>query len=583
MDWGQDIKHFFKIGRDNSAKPTEHRHAGQSRKTIAEMTEEEREEAFRREIIAPVISHTDLDDQLDNEEKQLMFFPMAFLYRLTDVELNFPGWARGVARDYKGHDRSELDERLADLIEKRLNESGSVNLSPEHKSCIDDWTKYRIDRGQKAEHGSKLSGSSLSSHLEQLPLSHFFDEPPPPSAELETRWPFELPDIERISVNEELLQQQVEKLLNPSMSRVVKITQQVHECLGRFHRDVAAFGGQRPEEAPALAVVRELNDQAEIWFAGDVHADLLGFEAVMQTFNSEAQKDAKLIFLGDIVDRGVHDTEVVLSLWEQMMDSPGRYGWLAGNHDEGLRLSGDDRGFWSTVNPATFQDFLNDRLGTPEYRAFGDTFIKLVEGLPRALFLPGLLAAHGGFPHSDTWKKIKSFSELMETTCLSDFVWNRLAHSRKKRPNRSSSASTFGAEDFHGFRHICNERLDFPIEAMVRGHDHVSHQAERWERKGDVNRASYEGRILTVNTMSYNQLGDWMGMFTPVNPRAPTLARWRKGDILPTPVVVNLSAGLVNWYSPLCPRCNHPNRTGATQCENVAEKTIGRDICGESL
>ena len=117
------------------------------------------------------------------------------------------------------------------------------------------------------------------------------------------------------------------------------------------------------------------------------------------------------------------------------------------------------------------------------------------------------------------------------------------------------------------------KRLGIPIEGMVRGHDHVNAQSERWERREEVKRASYEGRILTINTMSHNQRGDWLGDHTPPNPRAPTLARWRQGELLPTPIIVDLSAELVNWYAPECPNCHHPNQTGATMCEREQCRT----------
>jgi hypothetical protein len=121
-----------------------------------------------------------------------------------------------------------------------------------------------------------------------------------------------------------------------------------------------------------------------------------------------------------------------------------------------------------------------------------------------------------------------------------------------------------------------------PIEGMVRGHDHVNERMERWERKTTVQRSSYEGRILTINALSFNQRRE-PGSHNPPNPRAPVLARWRLGQGLPTPVVVALPSDLVSWYAPTCPNCRQPNATGATTCTMVRPANGGERVCGVPL
>ena len=381
----------------------------------------------------------------------------------------------------------------------------------------------------------------------------------------------ELPEPKRIRIDglvAEQLKERIECLLAMTPSDALAITQEIGNDWKSFQRDFAAFGKNRPEEAPAIAVVREeeLACNDEIWVAGDVHADLLGFEAVLQAFKSQAEPNAKLIFLGDLIDRGLHDLQVVSSLLRYMHEEPGRYAWLVGNHDEGLQWNEEAKEFRSTVSPATFQEQLNEGNDT-ELTQFGAILTRIVKELPYALFLPRLLVAHGGFPLSDTWSELKSLADLTKRACLTDFVWNRWSDSKVKRPDRTSSSSEFTADDFHGFRRICKTNLGLTIKGMVRGHDHIQQNRERWERWEEVRKSSYEGRILTINTMSHNQRTDYLNpLFTKSNPRAPTLARWRSVDNFPTPMIVDLPKDLVSWYAPECPECLMPNETGNSTC-----------------
>ena len=82
----------------------------------------------------------------------------------------------------------------------------------------------------------------------------------------------------------EKLKKRGQGILAMTPGDALAITEKIGNDWKSFQRDFAAFGKNRPEEAPAIAVVREkeLACNDEIWIAGDVHADLLGFEAVMQ-------------------------------------------------------------------------------------------------------------------------------------------------------------------------------------------------------------------------------------------------------------------------------------------------------------
>ena len=388
-------------------------------------------------------------------------------------------------------------------------------------------------------------------------------EPPLPPAEV-----LPLPEPLVVHPDQQALGQRVRLLTaqrRPDEQR--DLFRSIRDDPAAFVRDHFAFGDQL--ETPVW-YPNDLEEGAEVWFAGDVHGDLLALEAVCTAFEVHREPDARLVFLGDLIDRGFHDQEVVLALWSRMREAPGTYGWIVGNHDVGLQYSQDRACFEASVAPAELADQLNANPDDPLLQEFGRAFVDAAALAPRAIFFPGLLAVHGGFPHRDSWEGLQERADLHTPDCLQDFVWNRLHRSKKRLPNRSSRTSSYGSEDFQGFRAVCAEKLGLEVRAMVRGHDHVHETVERWDRPEEVRKGSYEGRVLTINTLSHNQPGE-LNPYTPKNPRAPTLARWRVGEVLPIPVVVGLTAALVAEYTDPCPICQRPRAGTGGQCERHPE------------
>jgi hypothetical protein len=329
----------------------------------------------------------------------------------------------------------------------------------------------------------------------------------------------------------------------------------------RFLSERAAFATPACDPVPVLADA----PYDEVWFAGDVHGDLLGLECVFAAFEASSAARKALVFLGDLVDDGPHQTEVVVRVLGAMADAPGRIAWLSGNHDEGVRWS-PERGFTTTVSPGEYVDALNalsDEGDGAVPRRIGRLFAAFAARLPRALMLPGLLAAHGGFPHEDLLGTLETRADLGSPRCQKDFVWNRLAEGRIRIPNRASSGTSFGSENFAKFRAKAGE-LGAPIEWMVRGHDHIQETA-RWWRPAAVPRGSYEERILTLNSLAYTQARETNAFLQVTRHRWPTVARWVPGS-RPVPVVLTYDEALANWYAPPCTTCGRPNPTGAAKC-----------------
>ncbi|MEW5927381.1 MAG: metallophosphoesterase [Gemmatimonadota bacterium] len=258
----------------------------------------------------------------------------------------------------------------------------------------------------------------------------------------------------------------------------------------------------------------------EVWFVGDLHGDLLALETALQHVDrSGGGADARIVFLGDLFDDGVHAAEVVLRVFELVLDGPMRVTVVAGNHDEALAWA--DGGFRSTVLPSDFTDWLNASPDHPWAGRLGRLIERFFARAPRALFFPdGLLVAHGGIPHTDLHAALAESGDWNDPRVLQDFVWLR-AHprARKRIPNRTTRGSEFGREDFAAFTEAA-ALAGRPVKRMLRGHDHV-------EERFAVFPAWEAHPVLTINTLSHRLPREVFGPYE----RVPVVARWVRGEL----------------------------------------------------
>jgi hypothetical protein len=266
------------------------------------------------------------------------------------------------------------------------------------------------------------------------------------------------------------------------------------------------FDDCREERSREVAVVKmETAVPRELWVVGDLHADVLALANIIAYADSRSDQEcpAHFLFLGDFVDRGVHDHEALLLLFQLVMAHPERVCIVPGNHDIDLQFDGAAGRFRVTIEPAEYCEGLNEALkrDTPAGRErvhLAQAFIRFCAGRPKAVFLPdGTLFTHGGFPHTDVQKELATLADLCKPRCLDDFLWARIAESaRVKRPNRSSRGHEFGWDTLGQFARVAFERLDLPVKRLVRGHDHVT---DRWMEYPDY--ADNGVPVLTLNAM----------------------------------------------------------------------------------
>jgi hypothetical protein len=261
--------------------------------------------------------------------------------------------------------------------------------------------------------------------------------------------------------------------------------------------------------------------EGDVWFVGDLHGDLLALEAALQHIDrAEGGERARVVFLGDLFDDGRHAPEVVLRVFELILERPHwRVTVVAGNHDVALRE--EDGRFTSSVLPSDFTDWLNAHPDHPWAARLGRLIEAFFARAPRAIFFPdGLLATHGGVPHTDLHAELEAGGDWNDPRVLQDFVWLR-AHPRARRriPNRTTRGSEFGREDFEAFCDLAT-RLERPVARLVRGHDHV-------EERFAVYPTYVRNPVLTVNTMSHRLPREVFGPYE----RVPVVARRVRGEL----------------------------------------------------
>ena len=282
------------------------------------------------------------------------------------------------------------------------------------------------------------------------------------------------------------------------------------------------FDSDRTCSADKAIQVSHVGNTQPLWIIGDLHGDLLALEAALMLFRAHVQHGSvrsRIIFLGDFFDDEGFGLEVLLRVFEIILEDPSLVCVLAGNHDEALGHDGTK--FVSTVSPSDFSDFLNTQAGDEWIERAGMLAIEFFLSAPRALFFPdGLLVAHGGVPLTDLHSQLRESGEWNDPACLSDFVWTR-AHptARKKLPNRFSRGSQYGHEDFAAFCSLASD-LGRPVTSMVRGHDHVEERFAIYP--------NYGGHpLLTTVALSRRLPREFLGTYE----RVPSVALYKEGMV----------------------------------------------------
>lgn len=261
----------------------------------------------------------------------------------------------------------------------------------------------------------------------------------------------------------------------------------------------------------ACLTADEVGTLDQWFFIGDIHGDFFALHTLLR----EAERrhpDCRVVFLGDLVDRGDMPFECLFLLLDWGLRRPGRLAWIAGNHDIAFSIT-EQGTFKAMVSPAELLDVINrNDLFSGFRRQLGEFFVSVAQGLPRALLFPdGLLATHGGIPLVDLHAQGSAAQDkqtfmdwLNSPACLKDFTWTRIHRAPKKMPDRHSTGSQYGFRDFEAFCQLKPEW--FPVARMVNGHEHP--------RDGFARHSSYVVKpALTMLGLGFDEMRPMPGAY----------------------------------------------------------------------
>ena len=229
-----------------------------------------------------------------------------------------------------------------------------------------------------------------------------------------------------------------------------------------------AFSGFRRGDAVVVPAGELASpDAPPVYFVGDLHGDADSLRAILRMVFT-GRSDSRLVFLGDIFDRGPKSLETVrLFLWAARA-FPGRLLWLRGNHDE-LGFDEASGRFVAVVDPHDFVDWLNER---PEFRDEGLRLANLMGSLPLAAVIGPVWASHGGIPQKDVCGDFAGFDAPLPVQIRQDFVWSRMKDARAKIPNRSHKGAEVGFEQAKAFVERLRETEGVDVRHIVCAHQH---------------------------------------------------------------------------------------------------------------
>jgi hypothetical protein len=203
---------------------------------------------------------------------------------------------------------------------------------------------------------------------------------------------------------------------------------------------------------------------------GDLHGDYLALDRILREFfptnlsDAEAEK-RHLIFLGDLLDRGPRDFQLLQLVLELKFIMGDRLVLLRGNHEEFFDRGGEIKAA-AVSNETYFLEKYQDRLPPETLQTMCGFFEKLPHFVlfkhPRGR--AGLM--HAGIPPAFMHRQFATIPEGLEVeNYRRSFLWGRLETTGRSRPESTYPYSIFFPEDVEDF---CRS---FNIQFLMRGHD----------------------------------------------------------------------------------------------------------------
>ncbi len=158
------------------------------------------------------------------------------------------------------------------------------------------------------------------------------------------------------------------------------------------------------EKEPAVV----FDESKKLLFIGDVHGDLSTIEYVKKVVKNYE----RIVFLGDFVDRGENQVEVVEEIVRLKLES-NKVVLLAGNHDA-----------YSEVWPRDFPQKLKEKFDN--WKEIEDAYVQAFQTAPIAYLNKRykLLAIHGCIPLEEKYWDLSKWQKVKEDEIAYQILWN---------------------------------------------------------------------------------------------------------------------------------------------------------------
>jgi diadenosine tetraphosphatase ApaH/serine/threonine PP2A family protein phosphatase len=227
--------------------------------------------------------------------------------------------------------------------------------------------------------------------------------------------------------------------------------------------------------------------QGKTMVVGDLHGDLETLKKIIQVFFRDNFKN--LIFLGDYVDRGVKQVEVINVLFYYKKLLPKKIILLRGNHED--PIINRQYGFYDEIR-------IKFDKSKEIFRMYNQAFSKLPLA---ALTWNRIFCVHAGIPeHLDEIEDINNLPKNQEEiTCpiTTQLVWNDPKERKKDfgRSSRGPGIKTFGREALDEF--VERNQLNL----IIRAHEKIKNGYKKYFNEKLLSiftSQSYSKKILTV-------------------------------------------------------------------------------------
>ena len=236
----------------------------------------------------------------------------------------------------------------------------------------------------------------------------------------------------------------------PTISELIEQIEMVHAILDNQGKHLDIEGR-----------LVKLPPSGEILVIGDLHGDLTSLNRIVTGKTLEKRLNAGnlfLICLGDYIDRGPHQVQVLNILLKYMTSFPSQVILLRGNHEGPADIK---------ISPHDFPHQLAHHYGH-EWKTIYTSYRRIFDNLNTACIIPGkTLLLHGGIP-----SKANSLNDLAyahdnhpQLSHLEEILWNDPSTLPGINYSFRGYGKQFGID-------IANSFLDkLGVETLIRGHE----------------------------------------------------------------------------------------------------------------